>query len=129
MMAAARLLVRLDHAQERSASIRWRQPDSRAACPNKLRRVGGTGAADRVDTAQGSGGNGAENRCVADWLKNTIRMVTPGGDVTTLAGTTGVVVDGAVNGTGAAARFLQPFGLAVDGAGTFARADAHGPCR
>jgi uncharacterized delta-60 repeat protein len=52
---------------------------------------------------------------VADSTNHTIRMVTPSGTVTTFAGTAGN--SGASDGTGVAARFNNPTGVAVDGTG------------
>jgi len=49
---------------------------------------------------------------VADESNNTIRKVTPSGLVSTLAGTTGQA--GSNDGTGTAARFNDPTGIAVD---------------
>jgi len=46
---------------------------------------------------------------------NTVRSVTPGGSVTTVAGA--AFVPGAVDGLGTAARFSFPVGIAADGAG------------
>lgn len=58
---------------------------------------------------------------VADSGNHTIRQITPLGAVTTFAGSPGV--SGAANGTGAAARFANPKGLAVDGVGNVWVAD------
>ena len=58
---------------------------------------------------------------VADGLNNTIRKVTPGGVVTTVAGTAGM--SGFVDGTGSAARFTFPRAIAVDDAGVVYIAD------
>ncbi len=58
---------------------------------------------------------------VADSNNNTIRKIAAGAIVTTLAGTAGTF--GSTNGTGSAARFNGPRGLAVDGAGTVYVAD------
>ena len=52
---------------------------------------------------------------VADAANYTIRMITPAGVVTTLAGAAGV--PGSTDGIGATARFLGPKALAVDSAG------------
>ena len=53
---------------------------------------------------------------VADSGNNTIRQITPAGVVTTLAGQAGVF--GTSDGTGSAARFGGPQGIAVDDTGT-----------
>ncbi len=52
---------------------------------------------------------------VADMGNNTIRKISPSGDVHTLAGTAGKA--GEIDGQGAAARFTAPSGIAVDNAG------------
>jgi len=52
---------------------------------------------------------------VADYFSDTIRAITADGTVTTLAGLAGSA--GLQDGTGAAARFSGPWGLALDGAG------------
>ena len=57
----------------------------------------------------------ARNVYVVGTWNHTIRKVTPGGVVTTLAGLAGS--SGTNNGTGGAARFYSPKGMAVDSAG------------
>jgi hypothetical protein len=59
---------------------------------------------------------------VADSLNNTIRRLTPGGTVSTLAGLSGG--PGSADGEGSQARFDAPLGLAVDAAGTVYLADS-----
>lgn len=59
--------------------------------------------------------DGSGNIFLADSNNATVRKITPGGLVSTLAGTAGQT--GSTNGTGAAARFGQPVGIAVDGSG------------
>ena len=61
------------------------------------------------------------NVYVSDYGNNTIRKVTPGGVVTTLAGLAGHA--GSANGTNSAARFNGPFGVALDSAGNLYVAD------
>lgn len=53
---------------------------------------------------------------VADTDNDVIRQITPAGVVTTLAGSPGV--GGSADGTGSAARFYLPWGIAVDASGT-----------
>jgi sugar lactone lactonase YvrE len=82
----------------------------------------GTGTAARFSVdfgglATDSGGN----IYVADTGNDTIRKVTPAAVVTTLAGTAGVQGNG--NGTGAAASFFGPTGVAPDNAGNVFVAD------
>jgi len=64
----------------------------------------------------------AKNLYVADTVGNTIRKVTPAGVVSTLAGSPGV--SGSTDGTGSAARFNFPVGIAVDSSGNVFVADA-----
>ena len=63
----------------------------------------------------------AHNVYVADALNNTIRKVTSSGAVTTLAGSAGN--PGSADGTGGAARFYYPVGVALDTSGNLYVAD------
>ena len=63
----------------------------------------------------------AGNVYVGDTGNHTIRKITPAGVVTTLAGSPGVI--GSADGTGSAAQFYQPGGVAVDSAGNVYVAD------
>lgn len=58
--------------------------------------------------------DGATNLYISDYGNNTIRQITPSGQVNTIAGYPGV--SGSVNATGTNASFFHPLGLAVDGA-------------
>src|ERR1035437_967890 len=75
----------------------------------------GTGSAARFYQPAGVAVDSAGNLYVADYGNSTIRKVTPGGVVTTLAGLAGS--PGSADGTGSAARFYKPYGVAVDSAG------------
>ncbi|HEX7837343.1 MAG TPA: NHL repeat-containing protein [Kofleriaceae bacterium] len=75
----------------------------------------GTGAAARFNAPTGVAVDSTGNLYVADQSNHTIRKVTATGVVTTLAGTAGIF--GSADGTGAAASFAFPQGIAVDTAG------------
>lgn len=64
----------------------------------------------------------AKNLYVSDTTNHTIRKITPGRVVSTLAGSAGVF--GSTDATGNAARFNFPIGLAVDGSGNVYVADS-----
>jgi len=81
----------------------------------------GTGTAARFSLPQGVATDGAGNLYVSDGANNNIRKITPAGVVTTLAGTAGV--EGSADGTGAAASFWAPQGLATDNVGDVYLAD------
>lgn len=81
----------------------------------------GTGTAAQFDAPRGVAVDRNGNLYVADTRNNTIRKITPPGTVTTLAGSAGS--EGSTNGTGTAARFNEPFGIAVDDNGTIYVAD------
>ncbi len=83
----------------------------------------GTGSAARFNIPTGITVDGSGNLYVADEFNDLIRKITPGGAVTTLAGTPGS--PGSSDGTGSAALFYSPFGIAVDGAGNVYVTDAN----
>jgi len=75
----------------------------------------GTGSAARFNGIPGIAIDSAGNIFVADSGSATIRKVTSAGVVTTLAGLAGA--PGHIDGTGSAARFYSPSGVAVDALG------------
>lgn len=82
----------------------------------------GTAGNARLCTPYGVAVDGAGNVYVAEASSDTIRKITATGQVTTLAGQAGY--SGSADGTGSAARFLTPLGVAVDAAGNVYVADA-----
>ena len=75
----------------------------------------GTGTLARFTAPEGLAVDGANNLYVADQGANTIRKITPGGVVTTLAGLG--KASGTNDGVGNAARFTGPENVAVDATG------------
>ena len=82
----------------------------------------GTGSAARFTNPRGVAVDSAGVVYVADSGNHTIRKITSGGVVTTLAGTAGSA--GSTDATGTAARFSTPAAVAVDSAGNLYIADA-----
>jgi len=79
-----------------------------------------TGTAAKFDRPQGVAVDSSGNVYVADYSNNRIRKITSAGVVTTLAGDR---AEGDANGTGTAARFHSPSGVAVDSSGNVYVAD------
>ncbi len=89
-----------------------------AGTPGNVGSADGNGAAASFDLPEGVGVDAAGNVYVADTFNDTIRRITPGGDVSTLAGLAGT--PGGANGTGGpggTARFNLPEAVAVDPSG------------
>jgi alpha-tubulin suppressor-like RCC1 family protein len=82
-----------------------------------------TGSAARFNNPSGVAVDGAGNIYVADTLNHTLRKVTSAGVVSTLAGATGS--SGSADGTGSAARFQGPQGLAFNSSGVLYVADTN----
>jgi len=80
-----------------------------------------TGTAARFHNPHGCAVDGADNLYVSEMNNGTVRRITPGGVVTTLAGWP--LSAGSANGTGSAVRFSGPRGGAVDSLGNFYLAD------
>ena len=80
-----------------------------------------TGALARFDQPWDLAVDGTGTVYVADTLNHTIRKITAGGVVTTLAGVAGT--SGFTNGAAGTALFNRPTGVAVDGAGNVLVAD------
>ncbi|MEI6819984.1 MAG: hypothetical protein WCL19_10340, partial [Verrucomicrobiota bacterium] len=84
-----------------------------AGIPGSFGATDGTGSTARFSSPQGVSVDGGGNVYVADTGNYTIRKISPAGVVTTLAGSPGS--PGNTNGTGRAALFKRPVGIAVDG--------------
>lgn len=75
----------------------------------------GMGNAARFYSPEGVAVGPDGNIYVTDLVNHTIRKITPDGLVSTWAGSAGK--SGNSDGMGSAARFLYPFGIAIDGSG------------
>jgi hypothetical protein len=84
-------------------------------------RVDGTGGSARFNWPTGVAVDGNGNVYVADTNNAALRMVTPTGTVTTLAGNSTGFADGAAN----VVRFNCPSGIAVDRVGVLYVADSY----
>src|ERR1700722_19934287 len=81
-----------------------------------------TGTSAQFYSPQGVAVDASLNVYVADYLNGTIREVSAGGAVVTMAGSPGNF--GSADGTGANARFWGPQGVAVDASGNVYVADS-----
>ena len=85
----------------------------------------GVGSAARFNYPYGITVDSNGSLYVADINNSTIRKITPGRQVLTLAGKAGV--RGSVDGTGAAARLSAPYGVVANAAGQVLVADTLSP--
>ena len=85
--------------------------------------VDGVGSAARFNNPKGIAVDSAFNVYLADTVNCTVRMITPDGTVSTIAGLDGS--SGVSNGVGGAARFTRPTGIALDGSGNLYVTDVY----
>ena len=82
----------------------------------------GTNSKARFHRPSGIAVDAATNLFVTDFFNHTIRKITPGGTVSTIAGLAGIWGD--ADGTNSGARFFQPQGITVDHAGNLVVVDS-----
>jgi len=100
----------------RAVDVSTKAVSTLAGTPGTGSEVDGSGPDAGFSSPAGLAYDGAGNLYVADSLGETIRQVAVAtATVTTIAGEAGVV--GSTDGTGPAALFSGPVGLALDGAG------------
>ena len=108
-----------------NSTIRKITPDGTvstlAGSPGVAGTDDGAGANARFAGPWGVATDSADNVYVADSYNCTIRKITPGGVVSTIAGQPGIV--GSADGPAGSASFDFPAGLAVDGEGNIYVAD------
>ncbi|MBI5691469.1 MAG: immunoglobulin domain-containing protein [Verrucomicrobia bacterium] len=88
-----------------------------AGSPGNTGSGDGVGAAARFNEPRGVTVDAAGNVYVADYGNNVLRMITPSGTVSTLAGAAGI--SGDIDSVGAAARFYYPTDVVADGTTVF----------
>jgi sugar lactone lactonase YvrE len=82
----------------------------------------GTGSSALFNSPQALAVDAANNIYVADTGNHTVRMITPAGLVTTIAGA--ATLNGSLDGTNSGARFDTPRGISVDSSGNIYVSDA-----
>jgi sugar lactone lactonase YvrE len=92
-----------------------------AGTPGVVGSADGSGSAAAFNLPKSVAVDIAGNVYVADTFNHTLRAISPAGAVTTLAGVSGSA--GSADGSGSAAQFYQPSGIAVDNAGHIYVAD------
>jgi sugar lactone lactonase YvrE len=92
-----------------------------AGSANETGSLNGVGTAARFEHPNDIAVDDAGNVYVADTRNSAIRKISTDGVVTTIAGLAGV--NGKDDGNGSVARFDNPYGIAVDGAGNLYVAD------
>ncbi|HEY8027650.1 MAG TPA: DUF4214 domain-containing protein [Burkholderiaceae bacterium] len=109
-----------------SGDVRKVAPDGSstllAGNPGHPGSADGSGMAAAFNAPTGIAVDAAGNAYVADSGNNTIRKITPGGAVTTLAGKAGA--GGYADGNGTAAAFNNPIGVTLDAGGNLYVADS-----
>lgn len=104
------------NAQIRALNLSTRAVTTLAGVALSEGAIDGVGEEARFSAPHHLARDAAGNLYIADRDNHTLRKISPGGVVTTLAGLAGAA--GTVDGTGAAARFNQPVGVAVKADGS-----------
>jgi sugar lactone lactonase YvrE len=97
-----------------------------AGIPGTPGTADGQGNSARLGQLTGITSDASGNVYVAELYQYTVRKITPDGTVTTLAGMP--LQPGHVDGVGSAARFVNPYYLAADRAGSVYLGDANSFC-